>query len=195
MIVWINGAYGSGKSTCTYELNKRLPNSFVYDPENIGYFIRKNIPLDLHEPNFQNHTQWRIFNYEMLKYLSSAYQGTILVPMTLIKRQYYDEIIGRLIMDGIQVNHFILYAEKETIERRLKKRFERGTWAKSQIKQCIYAFNHIITEEKITTDDKGIDQLVEEIAYRSNLDLIKDSRGAFKKIIDRYTTTLKQIKF
>lgn len=63
MIIWINGAFGSGKTTCAYELNRRLPDSFVYDPENIGYFIRENIPKKLHELDFQNHEQWWGFNY------------------------------------------------------------------------------------------------------------------------------------
>lgn len=195
MIIWINGAYGSGKSTCAYELHRRLPDSFVYDPENVGYFIRKNIPIALHEPNFQDHTQWRSFNYDMLKYLSSTYKGIIIAPMTLIDPRYYEEIIGRLVRDGVEVHHFILYAEKETIEKRLKKRFERGTWTKDQIDKCIYAFDHTITEEKLITDNKNIDQLVEEIAQRCHLSLMKDPRNAFKKKSDRLLTTLKQIRF
>ena len=47
LILWINGAFGSGKTTISYELNRRIPNSFVYDPENIGFFIRKNIPKQI----------------------------------------------------------------------------------------------------------------------------------------------------
>ena len=195
MIIWINGAFGSGKTTCTYELNKRLPNSFVYDPENIGYFIPENIPKELHEPDFQNHEQWSLFNYEMLKYLAIAYDGIILAPMTLVNRQYYDEIIGQLIKEGIDVKHFILYAEKKTIEKRLNKRLERGnTWAKSQIDRCIYAFNYDITEEKIITDNKSIDSIVEEIAQKSGLTLSVDKRSHLKKWVDRLVTLLKHIR-
>ncbi|ABW18161.1 DEAD/DEAH box helicase family protein [Alkaliphilus oremlandii] len=195
MIIWINGAFGSGKTTCTYELNKRLSNSFVYDPENIGYFIRKNIPKELYESDFQNHDQWRVFNYEMLKYLNSTYEGIILVPMTLVNRQYYDEIIGRLIKENIKVKHYILYAEKKTIEKRLNKRFEwSNSWAKSQIDRCIYAFNHHITEEKIITDHKTIDDIVEEIAEKSGLTLRSDKRGHFKKLMDRWATLIKHIR-
>lgn len=40
MILWINGAFGSGKTQAAYELNRRLKNSFVYDQENIGYFFQ-----------------------------------------------------------------------------------------------------------------------------------------------------------
>lgn len=55
MIIWLNGAFGSGKTTCAFELNRRLPNSFVYDPENIGYFIRNNTPKEIQRFDFQDH--------------------------------------------------------------------------------------------------------------------------------------------
>ena len=38
-LIWINGAFGSGKTQTAYELNARISDSFVYDPENMGYFI------------------------------------------------------------------------------------------------------------------------------------------------------------
>ncbi|HBD65376.1 MAG TPA: tunicamycin resistance protein, partial [Clostridiales bacterium] len=44
MIIWINGAFGSGKTQTANELHRRIKNSYVYDPENIGFFIRDNIP-------------------------------------------------------------------------------------------------------------------------------------------------------
>lgn len=105
MIIWLNGAYGVGKTTCASELSRRLVNSFVYDPENAGYFIRRNIPKELYKNNFQDHKQWRAFNYEMLKYISCEYTGTIIVPMTIINRQYYEEVVQRLTDDGIFVKH------------------------------------------------------------------------------------------
>lgn len=195
MIIWLNGAFGSGKTTCAFELNRRLPNSFVYDPENIGYFIRKNTPKESHKPNFQDHEQWRSFNYEMLKYISSEYAGTIIVPMTINNRQYYEEIIQTLMDDGIMLKHYILYADKKTILKRLNKRVERGeTWAKSQIDRCIQAFNTDITEEKIITDNKSIDFVVEEIARKSEITLLSDNRTYLKKMIDRTMILIKHIR-
>ncbi|MEI3604813.1 hypothetical protein SPD48_03840 [Pseudogracilibacillus sp. SE30717A] len=47
MIIWVNGAFGSGKTQTAYELHRRISNSFVYDPEIIGFFIGKNIPKEL----------------------------------------------------------------------------------------------------------------------------------------------------
>lgn len=44
MIIWLNGAFGAGKTQTAYELRRRLPGSYVYDPENAGFFIRDNLP-------------------------------------------------------------------------------------------------------------------------------------------------------
>jgi hypothetical protein len=132
----------------------------------------------------------------MLKYLSDAFDGVIIVPMTLVNHQYYDEIISRLTKEGVNVKHYILYAEKDTIEKRLNKRLERGgdTWAKVQIDRCIYAFNHFIKEEKIITDNKSIDSIVEELAEKSGLTLLSEKRSEIRKLIDRSITLIKHIR-
>ncbi len=70
MIIWLNGAFGAGKTTAACELHRRLPDSFVYDPENIGYFLRKNTPPQCGRPDFQDIPLWRGFNYEALKLLN-----------------------------------------------------------------------------------------------------------------------------
>jgi uridine kinase len=36
MIVWINGAFGSGKTTLVEEITHRRPDAVVLDPEYIG---------------------------------------------------------------------------------------------------------------------------------------------------------------
>ena len=54
MIIWINGAFGSGKTTTAIALKRKLPNSFIYDPENIGQFIRNNSNGLFSEGDFQD---------------------------------------------------------------------------------------------------------------------------------------------
>ncbi|WP_422404109.1 AAA family ATPase [Mammaliicoccus sp. JADD-157] len=195
MIIWLNGAYGSGKTTVAYELQKRLKKSFIYDPENVGFFIRKNTPKELHKHNFQDHEQWRNFNYEMLKQIANSYDGIIIVPMTLINFDYYREIVEKLKSDGIHLDHYVLYTDKNTILRRLNKRLEFGnTFAKSQIDYCIKAFNTKIKDNKIVTDKLNVDDIVVEISKRSDLNLLKDNRKFLRKRIDKILTTIKHIR-
>ena len=195
MIIWINGTFGAGKTTCAYELARRIALSYVYDPENVGYFIRNNIPSSLQKPDFQDHFQWRLFNYEMLRYLSLHFEGTILVPMTLTNPVYYEEIIGRLLRDGVQIKHYILWADEQTIDHRLKKRLEFGnTWGRQRMKQCMNAFELEITEEKIITDHRSVDSIIEEIAQKSGLSLLPDKRGPLKKQADKIFALIRSIR-
>lgn len=188
MIIWINGAFGSGKTTTAFELSRRIENSFVYDPENVGYFIWKNAPERFSKGDFQDIGLWREFNYKMLKMICDNYDGTVIVPMTLVNPDYYDEIVNRLISDGVALRHFILYAGKETLVKRLNRRragvLGRESFAKKSISRCIYAFDNYITETKIMVDNMLVDQVVEEIARQCGIALLPDKRGRLKKKFD-----------
>ena len=96
MIIWLNGAFGAGKTQTAWELRRRMADAYVYDPENAGFFIRKNLPPSLLTGDFQDYPMWRAFNLDMLTYIARQYDGCIIVPMTVTSRAYYDELIGPL---------------------------------------------------------------------------------------------------
>lgn len=194
MIIWLNGAFGSGKTQTACELHRRLKRSYVYDPENAGYFIRDNIPSEIGKEDFQDHPMWRSFNLEMLDHIASQYEGDIIVPMTVTNREYYDEIVGAL-SRKYEVRHFILWATKETLLKRLASRFENSnSWGARQIDRCLAAFEKDITGRKIYTDDLKIDQVVDKIAELSGITLMEDRRGGFRKLLDRFVTQCRHIR-
>jgi hypothetical protein len=198
MIVWINGAFGSGKTSAAYELNRRLPDSFVYDPENVGYFIRRNAPAEFSKGDFQDIPLWREMNYKLISLITSEYSGTLIVPMTLVNPNYYDEIVGRLKADGLDVRHFILYASKKEILRRLRFRISRifsgDTFAVRSIDRCINAFDNLITEEKIDTEHLSIDEVVKELAQRCGFSLPPDKKGRLGRSLYRVRVLLRHIR-
>ena len=176
MIIWINGAFGVGKSSIAEELNHKIDASFVYDPEQVGYFLWDNFPDEMRRTgNFQHIPIWREFNYKILKYVNDSYDGTIIVPMTIYIKQYYDEIIGNLIKNNVLIRHFILSATKATILERLIKRGEDNeNWAMQHVDACIKAFDKFnafeedMPNQKIDTENKSIDDIVLEILSLSN---------------------------
>ncbi|MCI8331805.1 MAG: AAA family ATPase [Clostridiales bacterium] len=193
MIIWLNGAFGSGKTHTAYELQRRLPNAFVYDPEHTGRFIRENLPLSMNEDDFQEYSMWRTFNFAMLDYLAEGYEGDIIVPMTITNPRYYDELIGAL-SKKYDVKHFILYADKETLLKRLASRMEgKHSWAALQMDRCIQAFDKDITGCMIHTSGMSLYQVVEEVALLSGKTLEKDNRGRIHKFFDRMVIRLKHI--
>ncbi|MGM7724438.1 AAA family ATPase [Metabacillus sp. Hm71] len=195
MIIWINGTFGSGKTTTAYELQKRLPHSFVYDPERFGYVLKANIPKEMAKGDFQDYPLWREANYKLLKQIANDYQGTIIVPMTVTNEFYFDEMIGRLKKDGIEVRHFTLAASKKTIQQRLQKRFEgKHSWAYNQIDHRISCLEKDVFKEHIKTDQMTIEEVVETIATLSEIQLQPDHRTKVRKIIDRFAVTVREIQ-
>lgn len=193
MIIWINGAFGSGKTQAAHELNRRINNSIIYDPEQAGFFINKNLPKSMHRGDFQDFSMWREINYSMLKMIHEEFDGTIIIPMTVVN--YFNEIIGRLRAEGIEIYHFTLWASKETLLKRLKKRLDReNSWPAQQIDRCMEGLAKEEFGVHIETDTMTIDEVVEKISELVSISLLPDSRSKLKKSLDRTVTQIKQLR-
>lgn len=196
MIIWLNGAFGAGKTQTAFELHRRLPGSFVFDPENAGYYIRKNVPRALAKSDFQDYPLWREFNYSFLRYLDREYNGTLIVPMTIVDPSYFAEIAGKLREEGVTVHHFALCATRETLLKRLRSRGERaGGWPAQQIDRCVAGLAHEAFREHLQTDELSIRQVAETIAQRLGIELQPDNRSRLARWKDRIATQIRHIRF
>ena len=196
MIIWINGAFGSGKTQTAYELSKRVEKSHVFDPEEAGFYIRDNLPHALTGGDFQEFQMWRVINREMLKYMSSHYDGVLIVPMTVTNKAYLEEITRDLRDHGEDIYHFTLLADRETLFKRLKGRGDKkDSWAFHQIERCISSFRDEYFKEHIDTDSMTINQVVEYIAARCGISLLVDNRSNFRKRLDRLIVWKNHIRF
>lgn len=196
MIIWINGTFGSGKTTTAYELHKRLPRSIVYDPERFGYVLMANIPKEILKDDFQDYPLWREANYSLLKQISREYKGVIIVPMTLTNEVYFDEIVGKLRKEGVEINHFTLSASKETIGKRLAKRLEgKKSWAYQQMEKRLESLSENVFQEHIQTDLLSIEEVVNTIAAKSFITLLPDSRTKLRSNVDRLRVQLKEMSW
>ncbi|WP_371256566.1 tunicamycin resistance protein [Psychrobacillus sp. FJAT-21963] len=163
---------------------------------NIGFFINRNIPKEISKGDFQDYSIWRELNYTTLKYIDSEYDGIIIVPMTLVNPQYFEEIVGKLRDDGVRVNHFVLWASKETLQKRLRSRGERkNSWGEKQIDRCMQGLSNDIFKHRIETDKLTVESVVETIASMLDIHLLDDKRNKFKKKLDRIKVQIKQIRF
>lgn len=44
VLIWINGAFGSGKTQTAHELQRRVGSAHVADPELLGFALHKMLP-------------------------------------------------------------------------------------------------------------------------------------------------------
>ena len=172
MIVWINGPFGVGKTQTAFELHRRLPGSFVLDPEALGFALRKVMPPTLHKSDFQDHALWREFTRQVLEDVAAQFTGPIIVPMTLVVPEYHLEIIGGLRDAGLEVQHFSLMASKSTILKRLRGRLDGpNSWGAQHLERCLRALEAEQFATHIQTDGHPISSTAEAIAAQCGLRL------------------------
>lgn len=88
MIVMINGAFGAGKTTIAEMLLPLIPNSMIYDPEEVGYMLRKIVTEEIRlekerTDDFQDIELWRILVVKVANELKQKYDKHLIVPMTI----------------------------------------------------------------------------------------------------------------
>ncbi|ARZ66320.1 NUDIX domain-containing protein [Streptomyces sp. HU2014] len=124
MIVWLNGAFGAGKTSTARELTELVPGSTLYDPEVIGGALGHLLPPKrLGEVgDFQDLPIWRRLVVDAAAALLTEVGGALVVPMTLLRQEYRDEIFGGLAARRIPVRHVLLDTDETILRGRIEGR-------------------------------------------------------------------------
>jgi hypothetical protein len=118
MIIWINGAFGVGKSTAAELVRDLLPDARLFDPEYVGYLLVQFVEAPTGD--FQDLPLWRRLTVATLGGLAEEYGGAWVVPMTLVNKAYRDEIHDGLRAQGLTVRHFVLTAPEPVLRARIE---------------------------------------------------------------------------
>ena len=124
MIVWLNGAFGVGKSTAAQELLDLLPGSTLYDPQPLGTELRKMLPKERlgQVDDIRELPAWRRLVVDTAAALLTEVSGPLVTPVTLLCRADRDEIFGALAARRIPVCHLLLHAEETILRARIEQR-------------------------------------------------------------------------
>lgn len=144
MIVWINGAFGAGKTSTARELIDLIPNSTLYDPELIGCQLRRLLPQKrlAEVSDYQDLPIWRRLVVDTAAALLSELGGVLVVPMTLLRQEHRDEIFGGLASRRIPVRHVLLRPDETILRERIATREEPDIPdADQRVRQ--WAYDHI----------------------------------------------------
>jgi chloramphenicol 3-O-phosphotransferase len=169
MIIMINGAFGVGKTSVAYELQKTINNSMIFDPEEIGYMVRNIITEDIAHPseitdNFQDYQLWKQLVVNVASLLIKTYDKNLIVPMTIYNKGYFEYIFNGFKVIDEKTFHFCLTAKEETIYERLRKRGEmEGNWCFQQTRKCMDGYQDSCFEQFIDTDGVNINEIVKII--------------------------------
>ncbi|WP_372343525.1 ATP-binding protein [Streptomyces sp. KL116D] len=120
MIVWLNGTHGAGKTTTSALVQQLLPDSQVFDAEKVGETLMDIKPGLPATDNFQHWPPWRPLVVETARRILDYTGGTLVMPMTVLVEEYWREIGEGLAGHGIEVRHFVLHADQDTLRARIE---------------------------------------------------------------------------
>lgn len=172
MIVLINGSFGVGKTTIAKLLRKSLPGSAIYDPEWIGFVLRrlpKWIKLNgAGSDDYQDIVLWRRSAVAGVRLFRLFASGPIIVPMAFSRRDYFDEIITGIERFDSDLRVYCLKAGLATVKKRLVGRGTKvegpgAEWIARRIIECMEAHNDPYFGVFVNTEGRSARDVAEEI--------------------------------
>ena len=170
----INGAFGVGKTSVAKKLIDEIPNSMIYDPEEVGFMLRNiiidNVKKDKElTDDFQDLEIWRKLVVQIGAELILKYKKNLIVPITIRKKEYFNYIYnGFKSLDG-QVYHYCLTASLDEVYKRLLNRGDNiGSWSYKQSRSCVESFEDSFFKHHINTENKSIDEVVKIILKKTS---------------------------
>jgi hypothetical protein len=130
VILFLNGAFGIGKTTVARGLVRRLPGAVLFDPEWIGIALQRFRRVD----DFQDLPSWRRLTILGLR-LMRMFRRNVIVPMAFSNEDYLREIRDGVSRFEPHVLHVCLVAPFDVVHARLKKRGAEE-WAVRRAREC-----------------------------------------------------------
>jgi hypothetical protein len=120
VIVWLNGTHGAGKTTTGVLVQRLIPDSRVFDAEKVGETLMDIRPGLPETDNFQHWPPWRPLVVETARRILDYTGGMLVMPMTVLVREYWQEIRAGLAEHDIPVRHFVLHADQDVLRDRIE---------------------------------------------------------------------------
>ncbi|MFB6726323.1 hypothetical protein ACFCV3_39505 [Kribbella sp. NPDC056345] len=133
----------------------------------------------------------------------AAHEGPVIVPMSIVRDDYFDEIVGGLRSQGADVRHYALTASAETLRARLRHRSayvvgrllrREETWALQQVDRCVAALAEPRYATQVPTDHATVDEVVETVAQDAGLTLTAPRLSPLRHQVRRIAVGLRHIR-
>ncbi len=119
MILWLNGAFGVGKTTIAEAIRKRAPAWRLFDPEHVGLLVAMNL-AGVEFADFQDLPPWRSLVPLIASEISDFTGDDLLVVQTVLVRDYWKEIQAGFGNRNQEVVHVLLDVPAMVLEARIR---------------------------------------------------------------------------
>ncbi|MEU8088610.1 AAA family ATPase [Micromonospora sp. NPDC049101] len=175
-VIWINGAFGAGKTTLSQQLTTDDPRLLMFDAELPGFMLREIVPPPA-SGDFQDLRVWRRSVADTATALLEEYGRTLVVPMTVVVPSYLDEIFGRLRAHNVLVDHFFIDVPTDVLRTRIAAQAvwpddpdrdaQVRAWRLEQVTRCAAAVGLLPADTVMLDGQLPVARLASEVLARS----------------------------
>jgi hypothetical protein len=124
----------------------------------------------------------------------------VITPATLVNSGHFQEIIGGLRNDGVELRHFALLAEPATVVRRLHARSlgrepRTQPWEVEVLDEWLAQLRRPEFAQQVHTDGKTVAQVANIISESAGRTITPSTDGPVRAWLHRYATTARHIRW
>jgi hypothetical protein len=203
VLIWLNGPNGVGKTQAAFELHRRLPGSFVCDPEHLNIGLGRMLPEGM-SGDARVAALWCHGVTDVLAMVLDRRDGSdgsdrrdvpVIAPMTVFDPGTLAAILDPLRAAGYEVHHVTLLASREVVLRRMRYRLEspRGCTGR-RVDQVLDALQAPEFARHLRTDGISIGAVAADIAAHAGLTLEPDRGGPLSRHARRIGVQLRHVR-
>lgn len=151
MIIWLNGAFGVGKTTTALELRRLVPRGRIFDPETVGQMLRANLG-DLPVDDFQDWPAWRSLVVATASEVAGQTGDDLIAPQTVLEPAYMDEMAMGLQDHGIELFKVVLDADEACLRARIERSREAIGWRLDHLSQYRQVRSWLLATADVVVD-------------------------------------------
>ncbi|OHV29117.1 hypothetical protein BCD49_36620 [Pseudofrankia sp. EUN1h] len=174
-LIWINGPNAVGKTQVAYNLHRRLPGSFVSDPEHLGFAMRKMLPK-ARRIDFRQIPLWPHAVGEMLTLALQGGEDPVIAPMTVLNPELLAELTAAVTAAGHRVHYVTLLATPATMTRRIHRRGETSrSYSGRRLSRSLDILQMPAFARHVHTDKLSISAVADDIATHAGIALAPEA--------------------
>jgi shikimate kinase len=140
VIIWLNGAFGAGKTTTANQLAGRLADARHFDPELVGYLLMT--ALSDHEfTDFQELRPWRELVPVFTEKIAGFTGQNLIAVQTVMREDYWRELAHGFSRTSLAIYHVLLHVDSDVLAERISA-------DEVEAKACQWRLDHIGEYEK-----------------------------------------------
>src|SRR6516164_5233866 len=119
VIIWLNGAFGAGKTTTARHLAGWLEDARLFDAELVGYLLMA--ALDDHEfQDFQDLPPWRELVPVVTEKITGFTGQHLIATQTVLSEAYWAELAQGFRKTSLEIFHVLLHVDSRMLAARIK---------------------------------------------------------------------------